>query len=248
MKTVKPAAKTTKPVKREKATSTKGHYVTNATLLPEVLRAKALGKITPALAQMLMLIAERYSRKSWFVGFSYREDMIAAAMVNLCNDSKGMPNALKFNPDKSTTPNPFSYYTTAIHNSFQQFKTGEKNQRNIRDALLVDAGSNPSFNFLQGDSDKSSELVESDNVEHTSIEKDWDELSEADLEKREALMAENPAVTKSHYRSNRAGGPVTVYKAKDLIQHADGTFEIKPKPVRKPRSATAKTTAGTGGA
>jgi hypothetical protein len=129
-----------KIVKREKATSTKGHYVTNADLLPAVLEAKKLGRVTDKLAKMLLLIAERYSRKSWFSGYSYREDMVSVAVVNLCN------NALKFNPE--TSKNPFAYYTTAIHRSFQNYKSDEKKHRNIRDALLLDAGANPSFNFL----------------------------------------------------------------------------------------------------
>lgn len=132
-----------KKIKREKSTTTKGHYVTNAQLLPAVLEAKQLGRVTDKLAKMLLLIAERYSRKSWFSGYSYREDMVALAMVNLC------ANALKFDPAKSS--NPFAYYTTAIHNSFQQYKSVEKNHRNIRDSLLVDAGANPSFNYMEAD-------------------------------------------------------------------------------------------------
>ena len=132
-----------KKIKREKSTTTKGHYVTNAQLLPAVLEAKQLGRVTDKLAKMLLLIAERYSRKSWFSGYSYREDMVALAMVNLC------ANALKFDPAKSS--NPFAYYTTAIHNTFQQYKTVEKNHRNIRDSLLVDAGANPSFNYMEAD-------------------------------------------------------------------------------------------------
>jgi len=130
-----------KKLKREKATSTKGHYVTNAILLPAVLEAKKLGKVTDELARLLLLIAERYSRKSWFSGYSYREDMVSVAVTNLCN------NALKFNPDMSK--NPFAYFTTAIHRSFQNYKSEEKKHRNIRDALLLDAGANPSFNFLE---------------------------------------------------------------------------------------------------
>ena len=85
------------------------------------------------------MIAERYSHKGNFVGYSYREDMVAAAVTNLCN------NALKFNPEKSS--NPFAYYTTGIYHSFLQYMAEEKNHRKIRDTLLVDAGFNPSYNF-----------------------------------------------------------------------------------------------------
>ncbi len=144
-----------KTVKREKSTSTRGHYVTNGKLLPEVIRAKGLGKVTPELAKMIWMIAERYSRKHNFVGYSFREDMVSAALMNLCN------NALKFNPEKSS--NPFSFYTTAIHHSFLQYMADEKKHRTIRDSLLIDAGSNPSFGF--GESDDH-ELKDSDSISY----------------------------------------------------------------------------------
>jgi len=140
-----------KYLKREKSTSTRGHYVTNAQLLPAVLEAKELGKVTDKLIRMIWMIAERYSRKSNFVGYSFREDMVAVAMVNLCN------NALKFNPDKSA--NPFSFYTTAIHNSFLQYMADEKKHRKVRDRLLIESGANPSYNY---GGEENHEVVDSD--------------------------------------------------------------------------------------
>jgi hypothetical protein len=130
-----------KIIKREKSTSTRGHYVTNGVLLPAVLEAKEENVVTEKLIRMIQMIAERYSRKSNFVNYSFREDMVSAAVMNLCN------NALKFNPEKSD--NPFSFYTTAIHNSFLQYIADEKKHRQIRDQLLIDAGSNPSFNYSE---------------------------------------------------------------------------------------------------
>lgn len=131
--------------KREKnapdAPNVKKYYLTNATLLPEVIRAKKLGKITPELAKMLVLLAERYSRHYRFSGYSYRDDMVSEALANLCQ------NALKFNPERSS--NPFAFYTTAIHRSFLQYLNIEKRHRNIRDSLLIELGENPSFSFLQ---------------------------------------------------------------------------------------------------
>lgn len=140
-----------KVVKREKSTSTRGHYVTNAVLLPAVIEAKQLNKVTDKLIGMIWMIAERYSRKSNFVGYSFREDMVAAAVANLCN------NALKFNPDKGS--NPFSFYTTAIHNSFLQYMADEKKHRTVRDKLLIESGANPSYNF---GGEESHEVADSD--------------------------------------------------------------------------------------
>jgi hypothetical protein len=140
-----------KYLKREKSTSTRGHYVTNAQLLPAVLEAKELGKVTDKLIGMIWMIAERYSRKGNFVGYSFREDMVAAAIANLCN------NALKFNPEKSA--NPFSFYTTAIHNSFLQYMADEKKHRKVRDRLLIESGANPSYNY---GGEENHEVVDSD--------------------------------------------------------------------------------------
>lgn len=86
-----------------------------------------------------MLLTDRYSRKSNFCGYSYREDMVSEALLNLCK------NALKFDPAKSS--NPFAFYTTAIHNSFLQFMSGEKREHYIRDMLLLDEGEDPSAGF-----------------------------------------------------------------------------------------------------
>lgn len=169
-----PGSPPVKRMKREKSTSTVGHYVKNSDLLPAVLEAKALGKVTVKLISMIRQIAEKYSSKHNFAGYSYREDMVAVAVTNLCN------NALKFNPERSS--NPFSFYTSAIHNSFLQYMAEEKKQRDIRDALLMDAGANPSYNFLEREKDeKDFELANSDYVQYN--ETDSDGLVTGDLDK-----------------------------------------------------------------
>lgn len=131
--------KKTKIVKKEKSKTTKGHYVKNAELLEAWHEAKAIGKLTDRLARYLYLVAERYSYHPWFAGYSFREDLVANAAVNLC------ANWHKFNPEKSD--NPFSYFTTSSYRSFQAFLANEKKERDIRDVLLVEAGANPSFNY-----------------------------------------------------------------------------------------------------
>jgi DNA-directed RNA polymerase specialized sigma24 family protein len=117
------------------------YYLTNGDLLPAVLESKKVGKMTDKLARMLMLLTDRYSRKANFNGYSFREDMVSAALINLCQ------NALKFDPEKSS--NPFAFYTTAIKNSFLQFMSEEKKQRYIRDSLLLDAGQDASYGFME---------------------------------------------------------------------------------------------------
>ena len=125
--------------KREKSTSTKGHYVTNAEILKAFKESKELGYLTNELGRCLMLIATRYSNHPWFNRFTYKEDMIAHAIVILS------ANWYKFNPEKSN--NPFSYYTTATHRAFRSFLDSEHNQAKIKDKLLLQIGANPSFGF-----------------------------------------------------------------------------------------------------
>jgi hypothetical protein len=128
-----------KPAKKEKSKTSRGHYVSNAQLLEEFHIAKAKGKLTDKMAKYLMLIAERYSYHPWFVNYSFREDLVNAAVVNLC------ANWHKFNPEKSD--NPFSYYTTASYRSFLSYLDSERKERDIRDELLIEAGASPSFNY-----------------------------------------------------------------------------------------------------
>lgn len=127
-------------VKKAKSVSTRGHYVTNAQLLEAIAADKANNQtLSPKLARYLYMIAERYSYSSSFGGYSFREDMVSFAVVNLC------ANWHKFDPEKSD--NPFAFYTTAAYRSFLQYLADEKKQRDIRDQMLVEAGANPSFSY-----------------------------------------------------------------------------------------------------
>lgn len=138
------------PVRKAKSTSTKGHYVTNAQLLVAIAEDKANGRVLSSkLAKYLHMIAERYSYSPSFAGYSFREDMVSFAVVNLC------ANWYKFDPEKSD--NPFAFYTTACYRSFLQYLADEKKQRDIRDTLLVDAGANPSFSFQERSQGKTSD-------------------------------------------------------------------------------------------
>jgi DNA-directed RNA polymerase specialized sigma subunit len=227
-------------LKREKSTSTVGHYVRNADLLPAVIEAKELGKVTNKLISMIQLIAERYSRKGSFGGYSFREDMVSSAVENLCK------NALKFDHVKYN--NPFAFYTTAIHRSFLQYMAEEKKHRNLRDTLLLQAGANPSFNFLDKEKDESFfEVKESDDIvvpdleftlvdgELTAVEAEHEvEAEESDPSAASAVTSEVKSVKapKEHkikYR-DRIPGPVIKYGPGDYEIHpVTGAFILKKK-------------------
>lgn len=199
------------------------HYVRNGDLLPAVIEAKELGIVTEKLILMIEKIAENYSRKHNFIRYSYREDMVATAVENLCR------NALKF--DHIRFSNPFAYYTSAIHNSFLQYMADEKKQRNIRDALLVDAGSNPSFNFLESEKDESDfEIKDSDEIDFKP-EKGEDAVEEVhvDLPTREERIG----------NIGKQPGAVLKYDPADIIfDPATGNITVREGAV--PREFIAK--------
>ncbi len=244
-------------IKREKSTSTKGHYVTNAVLLPAVIEAKRQGKVTEELIKMIWMIAERYSRKHNFVGYSYREDMVSSAVVNFVHNN----NALKFNPERSATPNPFAYYTTGIHNAFLQYMANEKNNRNVKDALLVAAGANPSFNYGQSDKDESGPTI-SDDIQigaANHLEDASKNPPPAPIQDRTKTIEDiNPGDHVAHLRSSFGSqsfssldpgkpgkkrlsmfndlnpGPVKVYKKDDYYLDENGKLVIKETPPPEP--------------
>ena len=104
---------------RDVATNKGKYYLTNEDLLPEVLKSVAAGKISERLGKMLLLLTDRYSRKFSFVRYSYREDMVGYALINLCKTAlidsdkeiiHGM-NLLLMRPDKKVLlPSYANYY------------------------------------------------------------------------------------------------------------------------------------------
>ena len=86
------------------------------------------GRITPTLANMFLKLAERYSQRSNWRGYTYVDEMRSQALVQLSQIG------LQF--DESKSENPFAYYTAAITNSFTRILNIEKKNQNIRDDIL----------------------------------------------------------------------------------------------------------------
>jgi hypothetical protein len=116
-----------------------GVYVTNKALLAEFKISREKGEMTKELAKMVMLICERYARRGSYASYTYNEDLQSFALMNLVKSWKS------FNPEKSQ--NPFAYFTSCIHNSFLQYLNQERKHRNIRDALLIENGLDPSYTY-----------------------------------------------------------------------------------------------------
>lgn len=203
-----------KKLKRAVNTNTETFYVTNAELLEAIIEAKEVGYVTDKLIRLIKNMAERYSRKHSFYRYTNREDMVAHAVANLCK------HALRFDTSRK---NAFSYYTTAITNSFIQCINVEKAQREIRDALLVEAGANPSFNFMEKEKDEADfELSNSDDIEYL------EEKCKFTVGSDDELVPEYvPTLAESRFL-HRAPGPVTTYGPDDLvIDEATGSYVLK---------------------
>jgi hypothetical protein len=86
------------------------YYISNNDLLQEIIRFKNDGCISNELGKMLLTIARKYSTKSNFYGYTWREDMVSEAV---CTCIRYLRN---FNPEKST--NAFAYVTQIFKNAF----------------------------------------------------------------------------------------------------------------------------------
>lgn len=95
------------------------------------------GSMTNKLAKSFMMLVERYSMRFNWRGYTYVDEMRSQALLQLSQIG------LQF--DESKSQNPFAYYTAAIDNSFTRILNVEKKNQMIRDDLLIEIGSNPSF-------------------------------------------------------------------------------------------------------
>lgn len=128
-----------KPIKTKRVKN----YINNADLLVQLAISREQDQMTNELVKMLRMLCDRYGAKGNFRDYSFNEDMKAYAMYMLVRTWRA------FKPEKSQ--NPFAFFTQCIKHSFIQCLNKERNERDIRDQLLVDAGLNPSYSFGDGD-------------------------------------------------------------------------------------------------
>lgn len=100
-------------------------YVKNADLLDEIIKYKKTNEISEELAKMLILIAENYSKKPNFIGYSWRNDMVSEALLTCI---KYMHN---FDPAKSR--NPFAYISQICLRAFMMYIKKQKKHSEIKD-------------------------------------------------------------------------------------------------------------------
>lgn len=95
------------------------------------------GYIVPPLAEAYLLQSRRVSFKHNTKGYSYIDDMVCNANLQL------VLVGLQFN--ELFSDNPFSYFTSVITNSFKTVLKTEKKNQQFRDKLLMEAGYDPSM-------------------------------------------------------------------------------------------------------
>lgn len=106
------------------------------------------GKPTNRLIQSIMLLVDKFAQRANFRNYSYIDDMKGQALLQLS------VVVLQFDEHRSENPNPFSFYTTCIMNSFIKILKTEKKMRTIRDDLISLEGHNASYSY-QSDNDDS---------------------------------------------------------------------------------------------
>lgn len=131
-------------------------YLSNREMYEEILRCQENDVISDELGKMFMIIAKRYASKPNFRGYSYVDEMISSGVVACCAALH------KFDPTRSKTPNPFSYYTSVVHNCFIQILNKERRHQEIRDELLIEGNMNPSFGYTERHSDDHPSMDSSD--------------------------------------------------------------------------------------
>lgn len=120
----------------------KVHYINNKHFLEAIKKHRELANqaeqldkpppvISKYLGECIIELTNRIARKPNFSGYMFLDDMKGDA-IETC--IKYMHN---FNPDKSD--NPFSYFTTIIHNAFVQRIEKEKKQLATRHLALTNS-------------------------------------------------------------------------------------------------------------
>lgn len=132
-------------------------YVNNKDMLEEIILCKKNGnKISDRLGKMFISISNNFASKPNFNGYSYKDELISNGILACCIAFQN------FDPEKSNSP--FSYFTQVIFHSFLQILNKEKKAQNIRDELLMNADMNPSFGYLERNSDQDSHNIVLDNT------------------------------------------------------------------------------------
>lgn len=122
-----------------------GNYVNNKEIMAEMILYKETGKISDRLGEMYFLICSNLSQKSSFCNYTWREDMVADAVLTIVKYGKS------FDPEKSN--NPFGYISKIAKNAFIAYIKKQNRHSDIKQSLfdnkhLIDEDSFYSYQSL----------------------------------------------------------------------------------------------------
>lgn len=126
---------------------TKRHYVNNKDFYDAIvayklkLKENEKARVPDYIGQCILAICNKLSTKPNFIGYSFRDEMIADAIENCIASVDG------FDPEKSS--NPFAYFTQIAWNAFIRRISKEKKQQYIKHKNMVN-------NMLVSDLDEES--------------------------------------------------------------------------------------------
>lgn len=119
-------------------------YLNNKDIKHQLELSFAQGRMTEELGKMFLMLVENIGKKGNYSGYSYLDEMKGVAIITLCRGWN------KFN---MIYDNPFAYFTSFVNNAFNHVLKIEKQQRNMKNAMMVDAGLNPANSFSNDDYD-----------------------------------------------------------------------------------------------
>jgi len=100
-----------KRAKRGRKSDKKRHYVNPKEFEAQIIHYYDTGEMVDELGKAIVNIATKLSNAPNFINYTYKDEMIGDAIVNMFLALKNK----KFNPEKG---NPYSYYTTIAYNAY----------------------------------------------------------------------------------------------------------------------------------
>jgi hypothetical protein len=141
---------------------TKRHYVNNKDFYEALVAYKNKfdenpnTKIPDYVGQCILAICNKLSTKPNFIGYSFRDEMIADGVENCIASVNG------FNPEKSS--NPFAYFTQIAWNAFIRRISKEKKQqyikhKNMINNMMISDLDTESFNTVTGNNPQYNDIT-----------------------------------------------------------------------------------------